>query len=188
MSSLRDYLAEFVAQHVLVTEMPNNPHTKMSTLRKELKKRTDIGHPAARRLLEMTSEENNGWMAVLSTYRDLVIHHTPVNMTEGLSFLVGKETELKGGFKLPYIQSYLPPDPMRTKRERSRGTSIKTLAEWNRVFTGDSSAKGPDALLYLHGAVGELALLALEMAGYSPVKPGPITVTPLPGTLKMTKG
>jgi hypothetical protein len=188
MSSLRDYLAEFVAQHVLVTEMPNNPHTKMSTLRRELKKQTDVGHPAARRLLEITSEDNNGWMVALSAYRDLVIHHAPVNMTEGLSFLVGKEIELKGGFRLPYIQSYLPPDPMRAKRERSRGASIRTLAEWNRVFTGDGSARGPDALLYLHRAVGELALLALEMAGYSPVKPGPTTLMSISGTLEIVRG
>lgn len=42
MSSLRDYLAEFIAQHLLIGDMPDNRFTKMSTLISGLKKRPDL--------------------------------------------------------------------------------------------------------------------------------------------------
>ena len=174
-SSLRDYLAEFAAQHLLTDDLPGNPYTKMSKLINALKKRPDITHPVARTIRDITSE-SGGWLSILSAYRDLVIHHAPAGMTQGWNFMVQKEFEIRGGFKLPYIETYLPSDPIAVKKERSRGTSMRTLAEWNRAFSDASAAGGPDALIYLHDAVGKLALLSLGMALHSPVKPGPTEV------------
>jgi hypothetical protein len=101
--------------------------------------------------------------------------------------MMQKEFEIRGGFNLPYIETYLPSDPVAVKKERSRGTSMRTLAEWNRAFFDAGVAGGPDALIYLHNAVGQLALLSLEMAPHSPVKPGPIEVSPEAGTLKVMR-
>jgi hypothetical protein len=104
-------------------------------------------------------------------------------MTEGASFAMQKEKEISEGFILPYIETYLPADPVAVKRERSRGTLIGSLAEWNQAFSPTGVAGGPDALIYLHESVGQLALLSLEMAGYSHIKPAPIVITPEPETL-----
>lgn len=179
-SSLRDYLAEFVAQHVLASELPGNPYTKMAKLADALRKQPGITHPLAATITTITSE-NEGWLHTLSAYRDLIIHHAPAAMTEGVSFVMLKEIELRGGYGLPYIETYLPADPVAVKKERVRGTSMRTLVEWNRVFSPTGVAGGPDALTYLHNAVGQLALLSLEMASHSPIKPAPIVVTPKPG-------
>ncbi len=64
---------------------------------------------------------------------------------------------------------------------------MRTLAEWNRAFSPAGLAGGPDALAYLHDAVGQLALLSLELAAYSPIQAAPMVITPKPGTLKMTR-
>jgi hypothetical protein len=81
MSSLRDYLAEFVAQHLLTSDLPDNPYTKMSKLSDALKKRPEITHPVAHTIRSITSE-SSGWLSTLSAYRDLVIHHAPAGMAE----------------------------------------------------------------------------------------------------------
>ena len=144
-------------------------------------------HPAARNVIAITAE-NGGWLSTVTAYRDLVIHHAPADMAEGASFMMQKEMEISEGFRLPYIETYLPADPVAVKKERSRGTSIRSLAEWNRAFSPAGVAGGPDALTYLHNAVGQFALLSLEMASYSPIKPAPIVITPEPGTLNVQRG
>lgn len=108
-------------------------------------------------------------------------------MTEGASFVMQKEIELRGGNRLPYIETYLPADPVAVKKERARGAPMKTLAEWNRIFSPAGVSEGPDALTYLHDVVGQLALLSLEMARYSPVQAAPVVITPNPGTLRVQR-
>lgn len=185
-SSLRDYLAEFVAQHVLSSELAGNPYTKMAKLAHALRKEPGMTHPAAATITAITAE-NGGWLYTLSAYRDLIIHHAPAELTEGASFVMQREFKLREGH-FPYIETYLPADPVAVKNERVRGTSMRTLAEWNRAFSPAGVAGGPDALTYLHNAVGQLALLSLELAGHSPVKPAPILITPKLGKLGIRRG
>ena len=102
--------------------------------------------------------------------------------------MASKEFQIDGGTSsLPYVECYLPADPSVVKKERIRGTSIRTLAEWNRSFFSADVDGGPDALIYLHNAVGNFALLSLEMASYSPIEPSPIRLGPGEGAPKIMR-
>ncbi len=71
---------------------------------------------------------------------------------------------------LPSIETHLPADLLQVQKDRTNGTSMRMLAEWNRALSPGSLPSGPDALVYLHEAAGKLALLALEIAGHSPIR------------------
>jgi hypothetical protein len=67
MTSLRDYLAEFVAQHVLASQLADTPYMKMSNLVGVLRKRSDLAHPAVRTVIAITAEKADGLLSFRPT-------------------------------------------------------------------------------------------------------------------------
>ena len=174
--TLRDYLAEFIAQHVLKSYLKHSDAyiSKMASLAKELRREQNIEHPLVQEILRLT-DNDSGWLAQMSAYRDLLIHHAPAGMVEGRAFTMHRVITLADGATLPAVAFYLPAKPHDIKRARARGGQFITFEDWAAASTQRSPEKGLEALRYCHLLVGQMTVLAIAVADYSPVRPTMMT-------------
>lgn len=169
--TLRDYLAEFVANFVLKSSLKTENRIRlMNALRKELVKATTIDNAIASELCKITNESEGGWLAKLSAYRDLVVHHVPLGQATGKGFVIKRFLPDNKLENLPSIYFPIPSDPFLIRQLRSKGSLFKTVPEWIEASKqGDSSA--PDALEYSLHSVGNMMSLACRIAKEAPVSP-----------------
>ena len=179
-ATLRDYLAEFTANYVLRNELALRDDeyiAKMSSLGGRIR-RNAPRHPLAERLRDAVDEEKQGWLATMSAYRDLILHHSPVGMVDAWNEMTQSVAELADGKQLPSLAFFLPRDPFSAKRGRAKGSPIKTLDEFIAISMRSEPDGRIEALLYCHEALGQLAVLALELAEASPVRAKEIRLGP----------
>jgi hypothetical protein len=179
-ASLRDYLAEYIANHIL-PEQPERSEkeyiSKMASLRKQLT-RSDIKHPLASYIVQSTDEDNAGWLAEMSAYRDLVLHHAPADRAHGMGFMRHHTVSLSSGAELPSVAFYLPADPFAAKRARARGGPFKAYSDFLEASARTEVVIEKEAMHYCHGLLGKLAALALDIAACSPVRPTTLRLGP----------
>lgn len=177
LATLRDYLAEVIAQYVLGSQFKHSGAyiSKMATLANELRK-AKIEHPLVPVIRGLTDDQS-GWLAEMSAYRNLLIHHAPVSMAEGRAFTMHRAIALRDGVTLlPAVAFYLPAKPHDIKRARARGGQFMTFEGWAAASTQRSPEEELEALRYCHRLVGRMADLAMAVADYSPVRPTMMTI------------
>lgn len=176
LAALRDYLAEFTAQYVLGSYFNNQSVyiSKMASLAKGLRNEANIQHPLAQMISELVDDES-GWLAEMSAYRDLIVHYAPASMAKGRAFTMQKYIKLPEGIELPTVVFYLPAKPRDIKRARSRGGQFITFEEWAAASTQRRAEQDLEALRYCHRLVGQMANLAIAVAEFSPVRPTMMT-------------
>jgi hypothetical protein len=169
--TLRDYLAEFVANFVLKSSLKANDRIRvMASLKKEIVKAKIMGNPIASELCEITNESEDGWLAKLSAYRDLVVHYVPLGQATRREFVVKRF--LPGGKleNLPSIYFPIPSNPFSVKQIRSKGSPFKTVSDWIEASKQDDES-APDALEYCLHSVGNMLSLAGKIAKEAPIFP-----------------
>lgn len=177
--SLRDYLAEYTARYLLKDVLPEGlVIRKMSSLRSELRKSGDKGNQISKEILAITDHENeHGWLAKISDYRDLVVHYIPISHATHRGFLFQKLVSACDQ-ELPSIFFPLPRDPYALRQQRSKGSLHDSVKEWMTSSVNfELVAEDQDALDCAHFALGLLVRLSLQLAGYSPYKPERLTLT-----------
>lgn len=183
-STLRDYLAEFIANFILKNQLyrPNDKRIKlMKTVVTRIK---DINHPIANIIKDISKkEEDMGWLYKMTCYRDLVVHYAPIALAEGnIDFLHTKPTELTYNgkiYNLPGISFPLPNNPELLIKKRSKNELYKSVHEWaadNKISSFINKDGKKDALQYCYETFCNIAQLALTLTEYSPYKPEQITL------------
>lgn len=194
LGTLRDYLAEAAACFLKIG--PVNGAEKinsMSGLRGVIRQTsTPPTDSLLRHIKEATDREpSEGWLSVLSAYRNLVVHAIPIKYVNGVGWIIQKMIETTSGSKLPVIYCPLPSDPTGLGQQIKRGGRFADYAEWLAAAAKHADeSREPDALLYLHNSLGKLVVLAKLVADRSPVAPRPIELKEedLVGPMKITKG
>jgi hypothetical protein len=171
--TLRDYLAEFVANFVLKSQLNAGDKIylmSMSSLIKQIAKAEIMMNHLASELCKITNESQDGWLFNLSAYRDLVVHYVPLGQATRREFIVKRFLPISQLGKLPSIYFPIPSNPFSTKNARSKGSPFKTVAELTEASKQcDESA--PDALEYCLHSVANMMSLACKIAQEAPISP-----------------
>jgi hypothetical protein len=169
--TLRDYLAEFIANFVLDHLLRvDNRILSMTSLIKAIKNNEILDNDIASELLEITNENKCGWLAKLSAYRDLVVHYVPLGQASGRGFVIERFLPGNGLGDFPSIYFPIPSDLFRVKRDRSKGSPFKTVSEWIEASKKDDT-DSLDALEYCSQSVGKMMSLACKIAELAPILP-----------------
>jgi hypothetical protein len=174
--TLRDYLAEFVANFILKDALKAESRIRlMSSLRKEIKKSGITDHHIASELCHITNEEEGGWLSLLSAYRDLAVHYVPLGQAARREFVFKRflpGSKLKED--IPSIYFPMPSNPYALKKLRSKGSPFQTVLEW--VEASEQPDKdAPDTLEYCWHSVSNMMALSASLASQSPVEPKRLT-------------
>jgi hypothetical protein len=182
---LRDYLAEYGAAFIYRLD----ERRRITTLGKLIEKleKTNCGDTIGSRLRK--AAETGGWLAQLTSYRNLIIHSAPLALAQGQLWFRCKGIDAPSGKCFPTVRFPLPGDPAAIIKSRSK-LDYDDFEFLSKQFAGpaDVSSSMKDALRYAHKVSGELASLALEFAKHSPIVPAmPIlTDADLQGPIKWT--
>jgi hypothetical protein len=169
--TLRDYLAEFVANFVLKSSLKSENRIRlMNSLRKEIVKAKITDNSIASELCEITNESEDGWLAKLSAYRDLVVHYVPLGQATRKEFVVRRFLPGSNLGNLPSIYFPIPSNPCSIKQVRSKGSPFETVSEWIEASQQDDDS-APDALEYCLHSVGNMMSLACKIAKEAPISP-----------------
>jgi hypothetical protein len=177
--TLRDYLAEYTAAFLLSDILPEKRITNMATLIKDLRKLEDQSNPIVVELLVAADHNDleNGWLAQMSAYRDMVVHYAPIANAQKRGFLSTKSIYAQGK-EVPGVIMPLPKNPHELKQERSKGALYADIKEWMQASIDSSADKdSKDSLDYCHWILFRISLLAMQLAGFSPYKPEIVTFT-----------
>lgn len=178
--TLRDYLAEFIANFVLQDVLDiDNRIRLMSRLRKQIIQSKITDNTIASELLEITDESREGWMAKLSAYRDLVVHYVPLSQAVRREFLVKRFLPGCNLENLPSIYFPIPSNPFLVKTVRSKGSPFKTMSEWIEASNQDDDS-APDALEYCLHSVRSMVSLAYKISKEAPISPEMLTLALVP--------
>lgn len=170
---LRDYLAEFVADHVYksMSDLKNQRITSMGTLRKKVLKKIADTDSLTKDLQIATGD--SGWLTLLGNYRDLVVHSAPLAKAKAKLFSVCDQLRVTDGVSIPIIRCPIPGSPARILSTRSTGEHFSDFENQFNSFAkaaaGDISAV--DGIEYASTVLGELVKLAENITEKSPVAP-----------------
>lgn len=169
--TLRDYLAEFVANFVLKGSLNTDNRIRlMASLSKQIAKAQITDSSIASELCEITNESEGGWLAKLSAYRDLVVHYVPLGQATRKEFVVKRFLPDSNLGNLPSIYFPIPSNPFSVKQVRSKGSPFETVSEWIEASKQDDDS-APDALEYCLHSVGSMMSLAFKIAREAPISP-----------------
>jgi hypothetical protein len=171
LATLRDYLAEFIAQYVFRPFRTDGKNIRlMAKLKSEILPHMQRKHEIVPYLEAITAD--NGWLKILSDYRDLAVHYSPLSSADYRAWVVMKTLEQPNGIQFPSISMSLPADPAATKRVRSKFDSSASWRQWQRENFGKGDRQqGPDTLQYCHEMLGRMVHLAFIIGNYSPIAP-----------------
>jgi hypothetical protein len=175
LGTLRDQLAEFAAAYVFHV---NKASTMAGLLR--LLKSNNENHPLAKTLIDCTNESDNGWLARLGKYRDLIVHAAPLAQVTHKVFLVQRYLPSCVELQLPSMYFPMPSNPFIACRTRSNGLPFESVEEWiqaTATYNPDND-NAPDALNYCYEALANMLQLAKLVASFSPIQPKRFTLTP----------
>ncbi|HKS10165.1 MAG TPA: hypothetical protein VJS13_11500 [Pyrinomonadaceae bacterium] len=176
---LRDYLAEFAAFFIYVTDTgePVKKLTTLGSLKRFVLRHIEQTDPLTLSLKMATADD--GWLKELGDYRDLIMHSAPLAHGESTGFAVEDEIIISGDHHLPRVLCPIPGSPQEIFAKRTSGAIFDTFQVLSEAFTkaarGESSAK--DGLPYMHSVLGELCKLSHLASEQCPVKPEPIIIT-----------
>lgn len=170
---LRDYLAEY--RGLILTQAGQHTFrrkiTRISSLKTYYLDKVTLSVPVDQVLGKAT--EPGGWLYLLGTYRDLVVHSAPLARAGRDLYAVCKALPLDAAKTLPSIKLPIPPDPESIAKSRSSGAywedPEQNFARFRNALENPDVAL--DGLQYAHAALGHLSLLAIQLAAISPVKP-----------------
>jgi hypothetical protein len=171
LATLRDYLAEFIAKYVLAPFRTDDKHIRlMAKLKSEILPHVQGKHEIVEYLEAITADD--GWLKILSDYRDLAVHYSPLSSADYRAWVAMKTVKQPNGAQFPSISMPLPADPAATKRARSKFDSNASWKKWQQENFGDGNRQiGPDILQYCHEMLGRMTFLARGVGGYSPIRP-----------------
>lgn len=143
----------------------------MGSLKKKVLNKISDKDELTNRLQQETS--TNGWITLLGNYRDLVVHSAPLaNAERNLYATCGEFNTGKGG-NLPIIQCPIPENPEEISASRSKGDHFADfehqLSIFNKAAAGD--VPSTDGMDYSYTALKNLAILAEQFSGKSPIAP-----------------
>ena len=176
--TLRDYVAEFVSAFLL-SGFFSNRITSMSALRRVLPPVKDQNKIASE-LLDITDRSGqNGWLAKLGAYRDLVVHSTPLVESMHIGMMVQRYLRMGDRFEIPSVYFPIPANPFKVESVRSKGVAYNTVEEWieDSIKHDPEKASSPDALDYCADVLGKMVSLILRIGKESPIKPKRFTLT-----------
>lgn len=170
---LRDYLAEYRAlilaqagQHAFKDKV-----TRISSLKRHYLDKVVLSLPVDQLLRQAT--EPGGWLHLLGSYRDLVVHCAPLARAGRGLYAVCTSLPLDSGMTLPSIKLPVPPDPESIAKSRTSGAywedPEQNFARFRNALANPDAAL--DGLQYSHAVLGQLSLLAVELVAISPVEP-----------------
>jgi len=169
--TLRDYLAEFVGNFLLKSFLNTEKRIRlMNVLRKEIVKANITDNFIASELCEITNEEEDGWLAKLSAYRDLVVHYVPLGQATRKQFIIKRFLPGSSLENLPSIYFPIPSEPFLIKKVRSKGSPFETVDEWIEASNQDDPS-APDALEYCWDSVRRMVFLSCKIAKEAPISP-----------------
>lgn len=143
MAATRDYLASILSGYVFGGLGVGT----MASLFKELKKRP-IDHPVAEVVLRICDRSNPlAWMERLGSFRDVIVHSTPIGALSGRGLLKARSIDLNGQ-QLLRMEFPVPSNP-RAPDDKLRVDALANFSEFN----------------------GELRRFATLVAENSPFKP-----------------
>ncbi len=175
--TLRDYLAEFVANFVLANSLSSKQRIRlMNSLMKQIRKTNLEDSPIATEINSITNEQEDGWLARLSAYRDLVVHYVPIGQAAKREFVVQRFLPNSKIKNLPSIYFPIPYDPYALKKTRSKGSPFTTVSDWLES-SKENTTTAPDALDYCAYSVENMMALAYRIAKESPIAPQSLTFT-----------
>lgn len=174
---LRDYLAEFAAS-VFSRRFGLNTQkvTTMAGLKKHVLDKITDSDALLENLRRNTDE--GGWIQMLGSYRDLVVHSAPLAQAESKLYAVCEAVEISGGKSLPVITCPLPDRPNEIRASRAREEHLEDFETQFYSFVQASKGEIPkrDGMQYAHQVLGFLSELASEFAKISPVRPQAIVL------------
>jgi hypothetical protein len=142
--SARDYLASFISSYIIKDIKRVD---SMAKLLEELKKRQS-NHELAQLILQICDPENeNGWMAQLTKFRNLIAHQAPINNHTENKWLTAHS--LKAGQK-QFLSIYL-------------GVPKNPLKPENKIYI--------DALEGFYGFMVQMQIFAQNVAEQSGIEP-----------------
>jgi hypothetical protein len=172
---LRDYMTEFSAKYLFGIDKVTSFGKKfLDQLANSKWKNDDV----AIELLRAGHEGHGGWLATFSDYRNLFTHRAPMTQAAGIAFATQDQMAIWGGKSVPQLYYPLPGDVRELSNRRASGVLFKDMEEL--IATSRKIPKRetePDALSYLHDALGLMALLAERMVQRSPIAPEAIHLT-----------
>lgn len=173
--TLRDYLSEFVANFILADSLNSEVRIRlMSKLRKQIRKMGITDSSVASEICTITDEKEDGWLARLSAYRDLVVHYVPIGQAVTRAFVVQRFLPKSTIGQIPSIYFPIPSNPYELKKIRSKGSPFQTKTEWLEASKQREVAT-PDALEYCAHSVGMMMALACKISNDSPIEPRQLT-------------
>lgn len=173
---LRDFLAEFIFEYVFASESTSRVFrvVTMSGLKKYVLNVQTGSNSFTDELKQATGE--GGWITILGSYRDLVVHSVPLALAEHKVFIVCNTVTINGQNKLPIIICPIPANPTEITRKRSKQVEDFSVLFESFVRAGKDGPPKIDGLQYAHEVIGKLAELASECIKYSPIPPNPIVL------------
>jgi len=171
--TLRDYLAEFVFRFVLNDIVSAGNLRTMAGLRRVLVQAEIDHHPLVARILEITDERQpGGWMAILSAYRNLVVHCVPISQVSHKGLILSYCRMKLASTCMPAVAFLLPRDPFASMRLHNQEAPFENIKEWMQAsLKAILESDGLDALDYAHKVLVQIARLAIEIATFSPHPP-----------------
>jgi hypothetical protein len=171
--TLRDYLAEYRA--LLLVQSGHTGFSskirRLGSLKKSYLDKEPLTIPVDKNM--RAASEPGGWLHVLGSYRDLVVHYAPLADAGHTLYAVCVSVPIDAQTTLPSIKLPLPPDPEKVTAGRISGAHVndpeQNYARFLNALEDPSSAQ--DGLQYAHTALGHLAALATELLQISPVPP-----------------
>ncbi|MBD3811273.1 MAG: hypothetical protein IE917_03500 [Betaproteobacteria bacterium] len=171
-SVLRDYLAEFYAQHLCPDPglLVGRPITSMGSLKKRVLDKITSPDTVTNMLQVATS--SGGWLRKLGSYRDLVVHSAPLAKARGRLVAVLEELSLGEG-ALPAVRLPIPADPDDVSKSRASGSHFDDFENQYELFVraNHGDAESSDGLNYCYGVLEDLVGLARQIGIMSPIPP-----------------
>jgi hypothetical protein len=169
---LRDYISEFVFHYVVPSELKARD-VHMTTTAKIFNgfyKNREVQSDFDRYFKEICGQD--GWLNMLSLYRDLVMHACPLSMPKQQVWIRCEATELLGGKLLPRIVAPIPNDPLALKTERNSFEFFRDFQKQADDFFGKSNNQDTsiDLLEYSCVVMDEFSKLLWLSAEQSPLE------------------
>ena len=177
--TLRDYLAEFVANFIWspIFGIDGSQISSMSGLIKKALKEIPSTDPLSSSLKEATG--NGGWLQELGAYRDLVVHTAPLSTAGARLFGIIEYQELDPTRTLPILRLPLPINPQELMSQRATRQHFSDFSAQMNIFTQMAREKfsSVDALGYIWKAHRKIAELAGLIGAASPLKGEILVIT-----------
>jgi hypothetical protein len=177
---LRDYIAEFISIYIYNKKDLNV--TTANSLLKNILRKTEQKDELTKYLQDSTAE--NGWIKILGTYRDVIIHKSPLVIADNQLFSICKKLTLKNIGDVPAIVCPIPSNIKDIQDRRSERCFKNYETRMKHTFLGRDDNDYIDGLDYCFETFKSLVLLLETVSTKSPYNPESITINSSEITIK----